>query len=482
MLENRTPSAAGAARSRAASSSSRQPLTSSSHQANTLISSADPTVTSKIASTGEAAKYSRKLDEKLTRTQARLEEVEAEKHQLSRKNEDLATELRLAAQREAKLKAGLDKEKARGGVGGQGGLLAKLEELQRMHQESKEKWKASLAEVRKELEEEKKSCEKAQRKAGVALEEVKGLRTAENEQADKTKELEKKLAEERTKVEGIQFALARAKDELATRQEDEGMVDELEQNLDVALKSALKLADQRHDGRLAQEELQWTLSMALAERDTAVHSCKVAQAETADLKVSNNELSEKAISLAKQLAEAQSFSEQLHDELLLTRADVSTQAPPVDSASLCSCILDSSSESAAPAEILQLTFLKEDVQLLTGRLCQAQADLNSLYESHLGLLQSSKEDSDALSRLRPQLASSQSQLQTLIEEKMQLEVMQARLATALEEEKVRSAKEEGRRRTVEAEKRNMEENARTAVREAAMMREKVRGEEEEKAE
>ncbi|PWN18049.1 hypothetical protein BCV69DRAFT_295479 [Microstroma glucosiphilum] len=481
MLENRTPSAAGPLRSRA-TSSSRQPLTSSSHQANTL-SSADQTITSKIAFAGEAAKQSRKLDEKLTRTQARLEEVEAEKHQLSRKNEDLATELRLAAQREAKLKAGLDKEKARGSVGGQGGLLAKLEELQKMHQDSKEKWKSSIAEVRKELEEEKKTGDKAQRRAGVALEEVKGLRVVEKEQAHKTKELEKKLAEERTKVEGIQFALAKAKDELASHQDDDGLVDQLEQNVELILKSALHLADQRHQDRSAQQDLRWSSRMALAERDIAVDECEAARAETANLMASNDELAEKTVSLGDQLKEAQSFSQQLLQQLDLTRADVSAQAPSDEAAPPCSCTLkDDSGESVLSSDLLQLTFLEEDVQLLTGRLCQTQTDLDSLHESHLALLRSSKEDSDAVCRLRAQLASSQTQLEKVTEEKVQLESVQSRLATALEDEKVRGNEEEKRRRTVETEKRNMEENARAAVREAAMMREKVRGEEEEKAE
>jgi hypothetical protein len=408
--------------------------------------------------------------------------VEAEKHQLSRKNEDLTTELRLAAQREAKLKAGLDKEKARGAVGGQGGLLAKLEELQRMHQDSKEKWKTSIAEVRKEMEEEKKSSEKAQRKAGVALEEIKGLRAADMEQAKKTKELEKKLAEERTKVEGTQFALARAKDELAIHQEDDGRVEELEQNVELVLKSALDLADRRYDSHITQEELRWSLKMALAERDIALHSCSAARTEVASLTAYNTELSEKAISLTDQLTEAQVLSEQLQQEVISTRADAFTQVPSEGSALACSCTLESSSESIPTPDLLQLDLLEEDVRLLTGRLCQAQTDLDSLHEMYLSLLHSSKGDSDAVSRLRSQLASSQAQLEKLTEEKVQLETTQSRLSTALEEEKVRGNEEERRRRTVEAEKRNMEENARMAVREAAMMREKVRGEEEEKAE
>ncbi|PWZ02160.1 hypothetical protein BCV70DRAFT_198443 [Testicularia cyperi] len=215
--------------------SSRKPLTESENTISVRRPLA-PSAKSNLgaggttAVTSASAKSQAKLEDRLGKAENRIQDLQREKTQAQNELGDLQTELRLAAQREAKLKQSLEKwERSHSSLKEKssklGGLQARLDELTRVHEESKARRqreveelserlrteerhrRSDLAEARKLYEAEKAKADLNERRHGEALAQLADLQKQESGSQDQIREKELLLQKLQEEEESIKVAL-----------------------------------------------------------------------------------------------------------------------------------------------------------------------------------------------------------------------------------------------------------------------------------
>ncbi|PWN25305.1 hypothetical protein BDZ90DRAFT_72494 [Jaminaea rosea] len=281
------------------------------------------------------------LSQQLAKLQAKFGDCDAQRIANARKLGDVETELRLSHQREAKLKASLDKVRDSAPQQSNRELASKLQELTRLHQEAKEKHRSAMAKMERENDEELKGMRKQLERAQRQLE--------EQEQA-------KEEAEERAELVAAQLrATTRAAQEIGER-----------------------LAHVDEEKRDLAFELQ-------LQRVRQVRSSSQKEDDSRALLLERIEELEQQAARDAQLLEA-SESAMLR---LLKDQDAGEESATIS--------LD---VEATPSNLECINAdLQAALDLNSARLTQTQQDLSALHASYLSLLSSSKQHESLIARI-----------------------------------------------------------------------------------
>ncbi|EPQ29238.1 uncharacterized protein PFL1_02993 [Pseudozyma flocculosa PF-1] len=269
------------ASSSAANGDSRRVL-SSSTKANM-----PPSATASATATATTQqKHLAKLEQHLARATSTIDDLTHARTQLENEKTDLATELRLAQQREAKLKATLEKsERASAGLKEKStrynDLQARLEELQKLHAESKDKRARENKELSRALDAEREKRKAADEHAENLEAEAQRCRDevrAERERGEKASEQQlARLRKLENEVEGHKQTQARLREQLHQSEQHSA---QLVKTLDDERRT-LRQASEREQQDLEHrvEELQALLQQAAAGRDEVRLELQDAEAE-----------------------------------------------------------------------------------------------------------------------------------------------------------------------------------------------------------
>lgn len=298
-----------------------------------------------LSSSTSANKDTNHLSQQLAKLQARFADCDAQRIAHARKLGDVETELRLSHQREAKLKASLDKARDSAPQQSNRELNAKLVELTRLHQEAKDKHRSAMAKMEKQHEEE----ERAMRQE---LEEARRRMEEEGERADE--------AEERAEMVSAQLrATTRAAQEIGER-----LV------------------------RVEEEKRDLAFELQLERR------CRGATTSTSSADDSYVLLWEQIQELQQQ-AQRDAQMLQASEETIVALLQSQDQLDDTSYPSTLPLIDDSSTGTAEPT----MTDLQANLDLALSRLSQSQQDLSTLHDSYLALLSSSKQHDHLVNRI-----------------------------------------------------------------------------------
>ena len=287
-------------------------------------SSAEPTQRKVLAPSNKAnvqqpstatAKSTAKLEERLAKATRQIEDLQHDKAKAQNENSDLATELRLAAQREAKLKLALEKwEKNGSSLKEKNSKLSSLEtrlgELQKVHEESKAKRQRENHELQQQLDAEKEKRKQSETKSQAELEALR----QRLDKADRQLEAREQSLQDAHK-EAQQLA-----DQLDTLTEQNSIIQRENTKQDLRAKEQLKALRQELDQARSEAESVRAESQAKRSAETSALSAQLAEQQAA-LQEADQERQQLQQELDTADEEAQLAADELeHNLTVLARA------------------------------------------------------------------------------------------------------------------------------------------------------------------